>query len=106
MISRRGLVLTGPFDIYGKKNDAGIYSNLGTSTLEAETGIFQLITTAGVYISATCAIVAAIMIIIGSTDKVKKLTEAKSFFIKIFIVSILFFGAGNIINLILGMGLD
>ena len=101
----RGILLS-PFDIYGQKTDAGIYENLGNATLQAEQGIFQLIMTAGVYMSVSCAIIAGILIIIGSKDKAGKLAEAKGFWIKVFVVSILFFGVCGIINLVQGMGLD
>lgn len=99
-------ILLSPYDIYGHATDAGIFSNLGNSTLMAEQSVFQLILTAGVYVSVSCAIIAAIMIIIGSKDKAGKLAEAKGFFIKVLVVSILFFGVCGIINLVQGMGLD
>lgn len=101
-----GIVLANPFDIYGKADDAGVYKNLGDATLEAEQGIFWLIMTAGVYISVSCAIIAGIMIVIGSKDKGGKLADAKGFFMKVFIVSILFFGVCSIVTLVQSMGLD
>ena len=95
-----------PFDIYGKATDAGIYENIANATLEAEQSIFWLIMTAGVYISVSCAIIAGILIIIGSKDKGGKLADAKGFFIKVFIISILFFGVCGIVTLVQSMGLD
>jgi len=101
-----GIVLSKPFSIYGKESDAGIYENFGDATLAAEQSIFQLIMTAGVYISVCCAIIAGIMIILGSNDKGGKLAEAKGFLVKVFIISILFFGVCGLVTLVPGMGLD
>lgn len=107
MVKReRGLLLTSPFDIYGNSSDAGIYENLANATLEAEQSIFELIMTAGVYISVSCAIIAGILIIISSKDKGGKLAEAKGFLGKVFFISILFFGVCGIVNLVQSMGLD
>ena len=101
-----GSVLASPFDIYGKESDAGIYENFGDATLAAEQSAFHLIMTTGVYISVSCAIIAGIMIILGSTDKSGKLAEAKGFLIKAFVISILFFGVCGLVTLFQGMGLD
>lgn len=102
----RAILLTNPFDIYGNTTDAGIYDNLANATLEAERSVFALIMTAGVYISVSCAIIAGILIIIGSKDKGGKLAEAKGFLGKVFFISILFFGVCGIVNLVQAMGLD
>ena len=95
-----------PFDIYGRATEAGIYENLANATLEAEQSVFQLIVTAGVYISVSCAVMAGILIIIGSKDQGGKLAEAKGFLGKVFILSILFFGVCGIVTLVQTMGLD
>lgn len=101
-----GSLLTGPFDIYGKETSAGVYKDLGDATLLAEQSIFQLIMTAGVYISVSCAMIAGILVILGSKDQGGKLVKAKGFLIKVFILSILFFGVCGLVMLTQGMGLD
>ena len=106
MLRAVGVMLTKPFDIYGKATDAGIYENLGNATLAAGQSIFQLIMTSGVYISVSCGLIAGILIILGSKDKGGKLAEAKGFFVKIFVISILFFGVCGIVTLVQRMGLD
>ena len=106
MLLAVGSVLTRPFDIYGKESNAGIYENFGDATLVAEQSVFQLIMTAGVYISVSCVIIAGIMIILGSNDRGGKLAEAKGFLMKVFVISILFFGVCGLVTLFQGMGLD
>lgn len=97
---------TGPFDIFGKKSDAGIYDKLAKSTLYAEVGIFHIIVNAGVYLAVISAIISAILFIIGSSGKSGKLAEAKGRIVRVFVVSVLFFAVGSIINFLQSMGLD
>lgn len=101
------VLLTGIYDFYKTPEKGyGIYGNLDLQTEGVSVGIFHILQNVAVYSGVIALLLAAAYLAISARDSAKGLQEAKSWILRILILSVLIFAVSGLVVLFQRIGLD